>query len=158
MFPKKKWMRHEKTVEKSSGNPRECTVKTLDQWFSRYIRLRDTNGYGVCQCITCSSHGHPKDFDCGHFVHRDRWGTRYAEHNVAAQCTHCNSFEGGQQALMARRLDERHGPHTAEVMQALGTRSGKLKGYERYLLCQEYKAKVKVELVRTGLEPWWKYE
>jgi hypothetical protein len=161
MFLKRKWMKNRHSspmaAADTGNNPaRECTTATLDQWFSRYIRLRDTDTNGICRCITCHTTGHPKEFDQGHFVHRDRWSVRYHEHNNAAQCKRCNSFEGGQQALMGIRLDERYGAGTAKMLLNIGKRSGKLKAYERYICCQEYKAWVARELVRTGLEPWWK--
>ena len=29
--------------------------KELDKWFSLYIRLREANEYGMCQCFTCGN-------------------------------------------------------------------------------------------------------
>lgn len=162
MFLKKKWRKkpgkYPMADKEPSNDPRrECTVQTLDTWHSRYIRLRDTDSNGICRCFTCSSWvGHPKDCTNGHYIKRDRYSVKYHERNVHAQCLSCNGFEDGRQGRYAINLDTRYGRGTAAQLEALGSRRGKLKAHERYIVCQQYKDLVRHELARTGLEPWWK--
>jgi len=126
----------------------------LVKWHSRYVRLRDTVD-GVCQCITCPKSGHPKDFDCGHFVTRDKYNLKYHEKNAHAQCTACNMYGKGEQAAHAAALDRKYGFGTADTLRALGTRSGRLKGYAAAALAAEFKIKTYIELGRSNCQKWW---
>ena len=73
--------------------------KELDKWFSLYIRLRDSNEYGIVQCFTCGKIGHYKKggMQCGHFQSRRHHATRWNEQNCQVQCVKCNMFEQGEQ-------------------------------------------------------------
>lgn len=160
MFLKKKWMKnrraHPMAAADTGNDPRrECTIATLDRWHSRYVRLLNTDANGICRCITCGMAAHPSELENGHFITRDHWSVRFHSMNCHPQCNHCNGYMGGRQALMGIKIDEKCGAGTAEMLINIGTKKGKLKAYQRYSLCQEYKALVSHELVRTGLEPWW---
>ena len=78
---------------------RKPSIKTLkrklDDVFSIYIRLRDSDDKGFCRCISCGKIQHWEDVDCGHYVNRSHMGTRYSERNCNAQCRHCNRFMEG---------------------------------------------------------------
>ena len=61
--------------------------------FSRYIRMRDADESGYCECISCPKTLHWKEMDAGHFIPKSR-GTYFYfnEDNVHAQCPACNRF------------------------------------------------------------------
>ena len=86
--------------------------RTLDKWFSLYIRRRDTPGF----CCTC---GRPITFensDCGHFISRDRIATRWDERNAHAQCRHCNRFQSGKQYEHGLHVAKTHGEKTPDLL------------------------------------------
>lgn len=65
------------------------TVKTIDTYFSKYIRLlHSKNGY--CTCCTCGKTKKWNDIDSGHFISRKYYLTRWDEYNVHPQCRGCN--------------------------------------------------------------------
>ena len=92
---------------------RKPSIKTLkrklDDVFSIYIRLRDSDDKGFCRCISCGKIQHWKDVDCGHYVNRSHMGTRYSERNCNAQCRSCNRFSEGNNIGYTRGLIRKYG-------------------------------------------------
>ncbi len=94
--------------------------KELDKWFSLYIRLRDSNEYGMAQCCTCGIvKPYNKGIQCGHFQSRKHLSTRFDEQNCAAQCIGCNMFKQGEQFKFGMSIDAKYGSGTAEELQFL---------------------------------------
>ena len=94
--------------------------KELDKWFSLYIRLRDANEYGMCQCFTCGVVRHYKDgMQNGHFQSRKHLATRFDEENCQVQCVKCNVYAWGEQYKFALALDHKYGEGTAQELQYL---------------------------------------
>lgn len=94
--------------KKPAKTDRQRLINKLDQSFSEYIRLRDSDNNGTCKCITCGDFKHWQQMDCGHFVTRDNMATRWEEENCAAQCQSCNRFKGGKQFEMGLALDKKY--------------------------------------------------
>ena len=90
---------------------------TCDEWFSKYIRLRDANQNGLCKCVTCSTVKHWSDMDCGHFQSRRYTATRWDEKNAHAQCQACNNYGSGEQYIHGIEIDALYGAGTAQVLQ-----------------------------------------
>ena len=72
-----------------------------DEAFSKYIRFRDTKGgetlaERVGHCVTCGKPKRGDELQCGHWLSRKYFGTRWHEYNCAAQCPWDNSKIGGQ--------------------------------------------------------------
>lgn len=88
--------------------------KTCDQWFSKYIRIRDANHNGLCKCITCDTIKHWKEMDAGHFQSRRYMATRYEEKNCHAQCQRCNQYGAGEQYLHGQAINLLYGKGAAE--------------------------------------------
>ena len=86
--------------------------KNLWTWFSRYIRLRDSDDRGYCECFTCGRFGHWKTMDCGHGIGRQHKATKFNELNNHAQCKRCNGFEEGRKDVYSVRVDELYGEGT----------------------------------------------
>ena len=68
---------------------RQKMMDKIRPWFSRFIRIRDCDEWGMCICITCGTRKHWKDgIHSGHFVH----GLHFVEENEHAQCGGCNTY------------------------------------------------------------------
>jgi|SRR6185295_1929383 len=87
---------------------------TLWIWFSRFIRLRDSDENGIATCFTC---GRRLKWDAGiqagHFIGRREQSTKFDEKNVHAQCVTCNHFNAGMQFEYSLQLDRKYGEGTA---------------------------------------------
>lgn len=88
--------------------------KEADKHFSLYIRLRDSDEFGVGDCITCGDKKHYKQMQCGHFVSRKTNALRYDEENCNLQCVGCNMFKAGEQYQYSKALDIKYGEGTAD--------------------------------------------
>lgn len=84
----------------------------LDIIFSKFIRLRDTDEYGYCNCFTCGGNFYYYNLECGHFRSRRHLGTRWYQENAHAQCRECNQKEDIGAMMIA--MINRHGIETAE--------------------------------------------
>ena len=89
------------------------TKKRVLIYFSKYIRLRDalktTGDIHYCKCFTCGRIETIKNMDAGHFVSRRFNSVLFDERNVHSQCTHCNTFLGGNQLEYRRQLIKMYG-------------------------------------------------
>lgn len=94
----------------------QTLVNDLDIIFSRYIRLKDADMYGMVECYTCDWEGKYTQLDCGHFVPRSHMYTRYSEQNCKPQCVGCNRVKGGRLKEFAEHL-ERDNPGSVEILQ-----------------------------------------
>lgn len=90
--------------------------KKADTLWSQYIRLRDSNGKGIAECITCGVQKPIKQMQCGHFVTRACNLLRYDEENTNAQCYSCNVMNHGEQFQYAINLDLKYGDGTAQKL------------------------------------------
>lgn len=130
-------------------------MRNADKWFSIFIRLRDASFGGMVRCITCGNFKFWKsgDLDCGHYQKRGNFATRYDERNCAAQCRKCNRYHSGRDDIFAIRIDERHGPGTAERLRILaGQKGGKWTKLDFELKAAEYREKAKSIAGNRGVE------
>jgi len=87
----------------------------LDKVFSLFIRNRDSeNGYA--KCFTCSKIMTIKESQCGHFISRRHYATRWDEINCAAQCVGCNVYNQGNAPQFAANLEKKYGAGTIEKL------------------------------------------
>ena len=85
---------------------RKALVKELDRVFSLMVRYSNSkNGY--CQCITCGRKYPIKQIQCGHFMSRKNYSTRWELENVAPQCYSCNVMQQGRQYEFAKQIGEK---------------------------------------------------
>ena len=125
--------------------------KVLDKWFSRFIRLRDSDENGVISCCTCNRFKTWNvGVDCGHYSKRNK-RHRFSEINMAAQCKFCNSRMKGEADKFALYIDKKYGEGTAQRLRAT---ENQLKTYTRfdYLeMIKLYKEKAKLEAKRRSI-------
>lgn len=79
------------------------------KWFSMFVRLRDSNEFGMGKCCTCGSVKHWKELQAGHYVTRAKESTLFDERNVQSQCAGCNMWQGGKPLEFEVHLDARYG-------------------------------------------------
>lgn len=82
--------------------------------FSKYVRLRDSDEFGYCYCITSGKQLFWKEAQAGHFLSRRYNNTLYHEQNVHAQSAYDNMHLSGNQYIYGKRVDELYGPGTAD--------------------------------------------
>lgn len=87
--------------------------KEADKHWSVYIRLRDSDKYGMGSCISCGARKPWQELQNGHFVSRSSSTLRFDEENCNAQCVSCNMFKQGNQYAYGRALDLKYGDGTA---------------------------------------------
>ena len=88
-----------KTGLKRGKTEKQKARDRADQWFSRYIRLKNAIDYGgtiVTRCYTCNKTYKVKDLDCGHYINREYISVRFNENNARPQCTYCNRYRSGK--------------------------------------------------------------
>lgn len=118
-------------------------ISELDEVYSLYIRLRDTDSFGYGRCITCGLRVHYKLADCGHGISRHHMATRFDERNCGLQCQTCNRYEGGEQEKFAQAVDKKYGHGTWEILQTLSRSTFKLTRPEIEEMVTYYRDKVK---------------
>jgi hypothetical protein len=117
---------------------RSTLVKNLDAVFSQYIRRKDAINE-IATCVTCGKKDHYKKLQCGHFMSRRHYSTRWDENNVGVQCYGCNITNQGQQFLFAKYL----GLDKAEEMVLKSRQIVKFSDNDLQDMIQYYKDKVK---------------
>lgn len=95
---------------------RKNLVKRLDNVFSLYIRLKDSDNEMV-ECFTCGKIAHFKNnMQCGHFQSRKFYATRWDVDNCKVQCKSCNVYKYGEQYKFGLRLDKEIGNNISEKL------------------------------------------
>jgi len=125
-----------------SSKTKKLAKAKADRYFSKYIRMRDSNPNGLSQCITCGTFKSWKEMDCGHFISRRFGATRYDEKNAHAQCKKCNRFENGNQFEHGVKIDEKYGKGTAEKLLQKSKMLSKRKKSDYEFIAKEYKQKI----------------
>ena len=121
---------------------RSTLVKKADTIFSQYIRKRYADNNGFVECFTCGKKDHWKNLQCGHFMSRKFYSTRWDETNCQVQCAGCNVFRYGEQYKFGRNLDIELGNGIAEGLQQKSKKIMKYTNYELIELIEHYKKKV----------------
>lgn len=119
-------------------------------WFSRYIRLRDSNEDGYANCFTCGRLMFWNKFDCGHGLGRQHLGIKYHEKNNHAQCGNCN-LDGGRQDVYKEEVNRRYGYQTWDLLILQMRRPCKWSGFEIEALTEHYKKEVHSLLKQKNL-------
>lgn len=103
-------------MKKNKTNYRSFYVKKLDAIFSKYIRRRFAEN-DISECYTCGKKDHWKNLQCGHFMSRRFYSTRWDDKNCQVQCKGCNVFRYGEQFKFSVHLDKEYGEGTAEMLE-----------------------------------------
>lgn len=98
------------------ANSWKSLEKKADEIFSRLVRLRDSDQFGFVRCITCGKIKPANQVDCGHFISRAKYPTRWEMKNAHGQCTSCNLFQSGKQYEHSIAIDQKYGQGTAQKL------------------------------------------
>lgn len=129
---------------------RQRAITEADKWFSKYIRLKYAGKDGYVKCYTCpATHrwdsGHK--VNCGHFMSRGKYATRWHEDNARPQCVGCNKYKSGQQYIFGQNLNqEREG--LAEEMRILSEQIAKYTVDEIRDIAADYRRRFEELLAR----------
>lgn len=121
-------------------------IKTLDKYFSQFIRLRDTDSQGYGNCITCHKElkwSDGNETHNGHFATRNNMSTRWDERNCNIQCNYCNTFRHGEQFKHGEYIDWKYGKGTAESIMIKSKQVVKYLAVELEEMIDYYKKEVK---------------
>lgn len=121
---------------------RSTLIKKADAIFSQYIRKRYADNNGIAECFTCGKKDHWKSLQCGHFMSRKHYSTRWDEKNCQVQCAGCNVFRWGEQFKFGRNLDIKLGKGTADSLEQKSRQILKYNNIELIELIEHYKKKV----------------
>lgn len=125
-----------------AGEARKKAIAAADYWFSRFIRLRDSDENGIVTCVTSGKRAYWATMDCGHYVSRAKQSTRYDEMNCHAQSKMSNRFQGGHFVEHGNRIDELHGPGTAEKLRQKGLQRCSRTTQDFLFIANTYKQRV----------------
>jgi len=118
---------------------RSTIVKELDKVFSLYIRQRHANLDGFVDCITCQTSRHWKKMQCGHFMSRSKYATRWDDENCQVQCDGCNRWKQGEQYKFSKWLDENYHEGKADELVLKSNQTAKFTDYELEEMINHYK-------------------
>jgi hypothetical protein len=84
-------------------NARSKLIGKLDRLFSIIVRNKDAvNGTNIC--YTCGQVLPIKELQCGHFISRRYFATRWDFDNVRVQCYECNVVKQGNLKVFEQKL------------------------------------------------------
>lgn len=121
---------------------RKNIIKNLDKIFSEYIRKRKADKNGISKCITCGKSDYWKNLQCGHFISRKQYSTRWDENNCEVQCSGCNVFKYGEQYKFGVYLDAHYGEGTANNLLVKSRKITKFSNIDLITMIEDYKKKV----------------
>lgn len=146
-------MIHQKFFKKKPAKKtdRQKLIQTLDDIFSEFIRLRDSDHNGICRCITSGEFAHWTKVDAGHFITRDNMATRWEEENVNAQGRGDNRFKSGKQFEHGLAIDKKFGPGTASKLLVKSKSPCHFEDFELVAMIKYYKEEVKRLKTEKGM-------
>lgn len=100
-------------------------VKILDTEFSFNVRARAVvAGGGLARCVTCGKPGGMADLDCGHYITRAIFRTRWLMKNTGPQCPKCNRYLNGMAHAFRAYLVAVHGEEEVRKLEELARDTG----------------------------------
>ena len=127
--------------------------KKLDLIFGKFIRLRDKDHTGWAVCCTCNRAISDGNVNAGHWISRGFLPTRFDEHNVHAQCVHCNNWLGGRCDDHERFISNKYGSDEVNRLRDLKLTPNFKYSIEDYLgMIALYKEKYKDLVKEKGIE------
>ncbi len=132
---------------------RKKAVERLDNIFSKFIRLRDSDKHGYCKCVTCGKKAFwtREGMQCGHFQTRAKYSTRWHVQNAHAQCAGCNMVNGGQQYKHGLEIDKRYGEGSAERILMESNVTQKFTTFELEEMYESFKEEVDRMIKEKGV-------
>lgn len=118
-------------------------IDTLDKVFSEYIRLRDSDQYGMIHCISCGKRVAWKQADAGHYISRSHMNLRFDEKNINAQCRECNRFKSANIENYKRGLIQKYGQLAIHYLENKKHEIRQFSDFEINILILHYRKKIR---------------
>lgn len=119
-------------------NERAQLVSWADKYFSIHIRSRGSDGVHNT-CYTCDAFMPWEDLQCGHFMPRRFFLTRWHELNCWPQCNDCNSVKGGNLVIYEQRLRKQFGDEAIDELKQYARSGNKVTTAEIGEVVEKYK-------------------
>jgi hypothetical protein len=117
---------------------RKSLIDKLDKEFSIFIRNRYAKN-GMAECVTCGTVKEVKQLQCGHFMSRKHYATRWDEDNCQVQCYTCNVMRYGEQYKFGLYLNATYNKDKAEELLIQSKQTLKLSDFELEEMIEKYK-------------------
>ena len=117
---------------------RTSLIKKLDTECSIYIRTRLSKN-GEAECFTCGKKDSWKNLQCGHFMSRKHYSTRWNEINCQVQCVGCNVYRYGEQYKFGVKLNQIYGEGCSQNLDTTTRQIYKIKDFELIEKIEYYK-------------------
>jgi hypothetical protein len=117
---------------------RKSLIDKLDKEFSIFIRNRYAKN-GMAECITCGVVKEVKQLQCGHFMSRKHYATRWDEDNCQVQCYTCNVMRYGEQYKFGLYLNANYDTDKAEQLLIQSKQTLKLSDFDLEEMIEKYK-------------------
>ena len=113
--------------------------KALWEIYSQYIRTRETDDEGFCECVTCGKQAFWQDMQAGHFIPQSSGNyLRYNDENVHAQCLRCNCYLHGNIFAYEEYMIRRYWSEKVEKMKRDRLIAKSFKPFELISMIEEY--------------------
>ena len=135
--------------------PSDIYRSTAWKYFSRYVLLTYSDGL-ITQCSTCGKMLQINQANChaGHLIKvTDSYATVFDENNILPQCSGCNTYRGGRQDVMYRKILTIHGQKAIDMLYIRKNNICHLDRFTLDILAKEYKAKFD-QLAKEKGNPW----
>lgn len=122
------------------------------RYFNKYIRLRDTDKYGIGYCCTSGVKLllNDRNAQAGHFIPATREATRFDERNVHLQSLRENYFLSGNPKKYRQFIIDKYGGVMVDILESISQRPKHWKVWELKEIGDIYKEKCKA-LLKTKL-------
>ena len=128
-------------------------IEKLDEVFSKYIRLKYADSRGFCRCISCGKPHYWKEIQCGHYMSRRYFSTRWSEDNCRPQDVACNIFNQGNIQMYRIGLIKEIGEQRVNLVEARAMQeTSKYGEFELNAMIQHYTKEVLRIAKEKGIE------
>lgn len=151
------WEAKAKEQEKKkakAGLSKSALVKSLDRWFSLYIRLRDVNEQGIFQCPTCKRFLPFSKGDASHYWGRIHMATRFDPDNVTIECQYDNRFNSSHLIYLGKYLEKKLGAKKMELLEWKHRQAKNWSLFELKELIEYYKGEVERLKKKKHYDEW----
>ena len=113
-------------------------ILDLDKVFSIVVRQRGMSETGLNSCYSCGKVAHWSDLQCGHYLSRTHYSTRWTLENCRPQCIKCNMYTEGNKPAFVRHLIKDFGLPYLEHLEILKHRTFKLEVFNLKILIKHF--------------------
>lgn len=148
-----------KDEKKMGKTERQRAIDTADRWFSRYIRISDknnqVNGQDVyCQCFTTKKYYEIKEIQCGHFISRGHFSTRWDTNNARPQSVYANKWKSGMHTEFRMYLKDELGVKELDKLEIKGNVTQYYSPIEIRAIAKEFRLLVRAKEKELNIKIW----